>query len=307
MVLFEAGQRQPSAVLKVNRYAGGADRGRAEAAALELARGSSTGWVVVPRLLGADTVRGRAVTLETAAEGRLLSLLADDDPRAARACLDRLVTWLSELAVRTAVRGTDGATSAALEGELQYLLPRWPGAEQQLREAVGALQLARTPLTLAHRDLLDGGNVVVDEDGRATVIDWETASAAAPPLLDLLPMALRLLAVTRLGGRSPDAVLEEVRRTARGESPDSGRLFEMIWAHADRLALPPSCLGPLAVLAWARHGAAADEHTALLRAAGLPAPEEASWARGVAEAWLRDPLLGVHWVGLTGGRSPSVR
>jgi hypothetical protein len=157
---------------------------------------------------------------------------------------------------------------------------------------------------LAHRDLLDGGNVLVGDDGRATIIDWETASADAPPLLDLLPLTLRLLAVTRVDVRSPDAVLEEVLRTARGRSPDSGHFFEMIQAHLHRLALPLSCVGPLALLAWTHHGAAAGKHAAQLRAAGLPAAATTSWAGAVAEAWRQDPLLGLRWPALREGVDP---
>jgi hypothetical protein len=109
-LLFEADQEKPRAVLKLNRYPGGEDRVRAEARALDSLRASSTDEVLVPQRLGSGEVSGRAFSLETAGRGRLLSLVADEDPAAARACLARLRGgWTTSLSEARSARAAEAS------------------------------------------------------------------------------------------------------------------------------------------------------------------------------------------------------
>jgi hypothetical protein len=278
----------PELVLKTERHSGGLERAERDRRWSTAAAAAAVAGVRVPQVLAiSDPQAGPVSSLEEAAPGRPLSQLLTRDRQAARAALDTLVHWLARLAAATAVRG-----------------PRPPEGPLPLADPLGLLDQARAavagvPGVLTHGDLLDGGNVLVARGG-VCVVDWETAQPQGLPLRDLLPTLTYGLAVLRVGAH-PQAVADEIVRTALGLGPDAALVRARVSSWARTLGLDSAEIGPLSLLAWAHHGAMPAVHRADLAQAGLPEQHWDSAAELVARAWLEHPGLGVHWPALLSG------
>lgn len=292
-LLFAPGADRPTWVLKTERTAGGHDRGVRDQEAAAVA-GRVPG-VQVPQVVGRSAQSdGPASTLEDAAHGLPLARVLLSHPDEGRRALLALVQWLQDLAVAT--RSRDDAPVRDRRQEEHELQALWPGLPQ-VGQAVRAA--APAPSVLTHGDVVDGGNVLVD-DGRLAVLDWELARLDGWPLLDLLPVLAHGLAVLRVG-RVPADVAAEVVRCAAGESPDSPLLHRSVLSWAAALQLDPATIGPLAAVAWASLGGFPQVLHRLLVDAGLPSVRWDASVERIATGWLRHPALGVTWPALRFG------
>jgi hypothetical protein len=289
-LLRQEDQRTPGWALKFSRLPdGGAAFDRDEHALAAVHRTLPNGLAArVPRFLGRVSHPGVHASLETAAPGRQLALLARD-PRGRRRLgvwADRVADWLVQVAAAST------RAPGRLEPELARLRTALGADERALASvetAVGCL--VTTPGVLVHNDL-DLENVVVDGQD-FTVLDWEQLRDPGLPLWDLLHfLACALVPFDR--SPLPDretgparAADEDLRRTVRlfrGESASSPLLFSWIRTMVHALQLRADMVGPIATLLWL------DRASSVM---GVPGPHGAVYR--LANAWMADPDLGSTW------------
>lgn len=267
-------------VVKIERSLGASSRGsREQQALLDLSGFGVTG---VPAPLGGDPQGAPAWSAEQRLPGEALAGLLAIGPRGRGiAALDRLARWLDDLAVRTRSEVAPHPLELPLRG--------------RSREVVTALpDLVGSPSVFAHGDLASALNVLIDADGGPQIIDWETARAQAPPLLDLLPVLCLGLARAN-GHEAPTAQTRYVLALARGECEASAWLVSALQRHAARLGIPAESMGPLALLAWAYQASMRAVHDELVVAAGLSLTPWMSAAELILAGWSEDPALGSAW------------
>jgi aminoglycoside phosphotransferase (APT) family kinase protein len=195
-------------------------RVRHEGAVLERLRGMRVGDVRVAELLGAFG-RGAWQALALREEAGESPLLDGDLVR-------RMGPFIEALHGRDAVRGPvlAGAFGAALERRL-HRLEHGPARHASARASLGRareglhreLGTRELPLGWSHGDLAPWNILQGGAGGSAgvtyVVLDWEMASEGAPPLLDLLHLALfQPLQAQRL---APDGLGAHLSRVGAAE------------------------------------------------------------------------------------------
>ena len=243
-----------------------------------------------PTLAGRLQVDGLPVAVETAASGQPLHVvLPGARPEAATDMIDRIASWVVDVAGATSLPSTD--LRAELERLDTSVLPQWSGQGAPLGLAAA---LPPLPAVLQHNDLGCWNVLVRGED--FTVVDWESSRRAGLPLWDLVYFLTdALTALTDpADGRAKEHV---VAALLRGELPLSTALFTRVAEAAGQLGVPLTAVGPVVTLAWLHHGLSADAraragaaHGATTGAASATGP-----LQRVASYWLSDPGLGVGW------------
>lgn len=268
-------------VLKISRLPGVEARGVQEQRVLALLpRGD-----VTPRPLGAGRAGPVEWSAETVVRGRPLNELRSRPGTPVERVLERLGSWLGEVAVATA-GPLDWA--AAADGDRVVSLR---GTAIGLRPLLSELQAV--PAVLTHGDLASGHNVLVDRAYQPSVLDWETARVQGLPLLDLVPVLCMTLARARVGydARSQAA---HVLAMASGRDSASGWLFARVSEYATRLDLPLDATGRLALLSWGHQASMRLVRDELLVAAGQR--DLRPWTSAgelVLERWWDE--IGVEW------------
>jgi hypothetical protein len=275
LLVFPPGAGQPSHVLKFSRLRASSPTFDREAQGV--ARVAAAGGVVAahaPRYLGRVEADGFPAAVETAAPGTKLSTyLRRPLPRAVKLrAVEGVATWLVDVARETAVAG-------ALAGR------SWDGVPADLAQAA-----AKVPGTFQHNDLAEE-NVVVRRGG-FTVLDWEWAEPAGPPLGDLLYFGVHVLRI--VDGAGEDDRERHLVELLRGEAPSSPILFSWIRRLVETLDLPASSVGPLATLSWLRRAALSRQERK--RAEGVGGtPLDPAFAERVAALWVETEGLGAAW------------
>ncbi len=273
-------------VVKLSRVPGATSSfDRDEAGLAVVARAGGVVARRAPRLLGRYDVDGLPASAETAGPGpQLVHQLPGPGGRA----LESVAGWVVEVAEQTA------QPTAALDAELDRLerevLPPWRGAGAPA-DLVARLRLAGggPPAVLAHHDLGSWNVVAAGADFMA--VDWESASAAAPPLWDLVYFLGDAL-VRAEGVAGPTVLLDRCLELFRGRAPGSHVLFRWVREMVARLGVAPDQVGALVTLCWLHHGLSAERRRqALAGAAAAPVGHLAQMAR----PWLADPALGADW------------
>jgi hypothetical protein len=289
-LLYGTGSARAAIAAKLERHPGGALRAAAESAVAHRLAGIDHGSVAVPRQLAVGDVQGRALVLEEAAAGQPLSALLTSSPGRAASALDELVEWCGRLASSTTV--INKAPRLPIESAERL----WPEAAIVLRAASHRITPAGVPSVLGHGNLADGGNVLVDDGGQVSVIDWETAEPHSAPLADLLPLMLHGLAVLgSLPSGGTESRIELAVAMVTGESQLSSQLFSIVDKYLVRLRVNANTVGSLATCAVLQQGIVPLRHDEMLRNAGLPTPAWTSFFTRVGEAWIRHDQLGVDW------------
>lgn len=260
LVLFvlPEGSTKPTHLLKLDRRPGNSASADREAAGLELVRG--VGGAVAaraPALLGRFETHGHPVLVQTSLPGSTLAqlLLGPQSRRDKTAVVDRVVSWLREVAIET-------ASSA-------------PGGQRRV---------------FAHGDLAPG-NVLV-ADGRFSVVDWEHAQAASSPLWDLLFFALHALPI--LDGVGEDPTENYLTRLFLGAAPASDLLFSWVEALGTDLALTEREVTELAGSCWEHYADHVDGLRRALVQSGAPTFPQLPVER-LSQVWNRDPRFGRDW------------
>lgn len=287
-VLFPSRARRPEWVLKFSRASGYTDPFERDERGLGLAAsaGGSTA-AHAPRLLGRAVVLDHHISLETAAPGGRVSALLRSavSRRRKERIVDAVADWVLRVGRETG--GGVGSAAAEVERLARDLVPSWHayGVQPSLLDG-----LERLSGVLQHNDL-GSWNIVADDRGRFTVLDWESARPSGLPLWDLLYFLAD--ALTLLDGTAGDP--GGFTRLFRGEAPSSTRLFAWTRRAVESLAIPPSAVGAIATTCWLHHGL-----SRLARADALGRHVEQAAALGwradsYANAWLSEPGLGPGW------------
>jgi Phosphotransferase enzyme family len=241
-----------------------------------------------PRLVGRLDVGGFYASIETAAQGEaLVAALDSSRPRSERlAVVERIAEWLVRLSEETA------APPAALEAERRRLaaevVPRWEaeGLPQDVVE-----ELPPVPAVFQHGDVF-GENVILDERGGFTIVDWESAREHGLPLWDLFYFLTRAIAM--LDDLRAEAEREEhFVRLWRGELASSEVLFHWTRRAVAAGGIPPQAVGSLATLLWLSYALLDLDQVAEIGETdgAAPQPTTALFAR----RWLTEPGLGPGW------------
>lgn len=289
LLLFADGRGQPDYVVKFSRVpglAGQFERDERIADLVERAGGSVAARA--PRYLGRCEVRGRHMSVETAAVGaKLANLLRQPGTRGRRAgVLESIAQWLIQVARETA------APPPALQPELERLerevLPFWASSGVDPDLASG---LPPVPASFQHNDVAEE-NLVVDGD-RFVALDWEWAQPRGIPLADLVYFAARVLRLLdgRLQEEERDPHFEEL---VTGRAPSSPTFFRWLRELVKALGIPPDAVGPLVTLQWLDRGRlSAQQRLKAEAASGSPLVED--YAERCARTWITNPALGPGW------------
>jgi hypothetical protein len=241
-------------------------------------------WAVkTTRVAGNDAPFGR----DAAALAHVGALPADLRARAPR------------IVERTSVDGRPVVVETAAVGEPLHIglhagEARW--AVDAVADWITAVGLATSNEggVFSHNDL-GCWNVIVDRDA-FTVVDWESAGPAGPPLWDLLYFLTDALseATRPVDGAAKDAA---VLALVRGQLHESATLFARLAAAAAGAGVETAAVGAVASACWEHHGRSAAVRAVRGRAHGVGA----AVARGpgplerLAAIWRHDPQLGSEW------------
>jgi hypothetical protein len=223
--------------------------------------------VVLPRRLALTSLGPRAVLIQTSVPGRAAAPLLTERPTRLPTLAEALCGWLRRW---HAVTRSDDHTSAEpltplVLGRLEEVAPHVPDGDayrRWLASRCASLASVPIPRVAAHNDLTMW-NVLVAPDGGLGVVDWEHATSAALPLVDLFyALADAMMAADpRLDRRSAVQAC-----TVRGGAP--GALAERLWREAaGGLALPDGAATVALHGCWIHHAANAVTDAAAAAAA----------------------------------------
>jgi hypothetical protein len=290
--LFEPASRMPRLVAKLDRLPGARDAEdggqvrEEDVRELELRAPPLKGHV--PHVLPPMIVGESSVSIESAGAGFVMTDYLRGPFRRSKklTAIDRVATWLIEVAVASAREGEGPLSDVTLTSGP----PPADSAPVAQPGAVGGI-----PEVVEHGDLWSG-NVILGPDGKFTVIDWADANPRGLPLRDLLYFLSESLAW--VDGTSTHA--ERVRHFAalfRGEAPSSAVLFRWVRAMVEALGIERDAVGPLATCCWddlasRRRAALSTTPTLILESMG---PDAVEPALRKAELWNRESGLGAAW------------
>ena len=218
----------------------------------------------VPRPLSLDLRAGRVALRETAVHGRRVL----DDVRSASfvGTSLRVTDWLLELAGDAVTVPRESWWDRLVEQPLAEFVRRYRDVlgDEEMRSAWAELDaLPDLPLVVEHRDL-SPWNVLIDDQGRLGVLDWESAELQGLPGLDL-PYFLTHWALAA-DGALDDRRLESYHRSRTDRTPTGSVIAACEHRYCTALGIDPAALRPLRILAWVVH--ALSEHRGLVRDAG---------------------------------------
>jgi len=123
-----------------------------------------------------------------------------------------------------------------------------PASTAAFLEEQVAMLLAEPPPTVAFHGDLGTWNLLVDQDDRVRILDWESAELHGPPLWDLYYF-LRSFAV-RSGRRRGLDRSRAIGRHLLGSSPIAHQAAAWVGAYCRRLGIAPQLTEPLFHICW---------------------------------------------------------
>jgi hypothetical protein len=196
---FAGADANPSAVVKFGRAVEPGSQ-PSEAATLErLGPGARKAGAKVPQPQLLDKIGGRRALLQEFIGGRSAAALLTDQPYRMDDLMERVADWLKCWNLETRViripkRDLMDEVLAAAD----FLAPRVKaGIEYRnwLTRECASLQVP-VPLVATHNDLTVW-NILVDEQGRLGIVDWEAAREEFFPLVDFYYVMLDAVVTTR--------------------------------------------------------------------------------------------------------------
>jgi hypothetical protein len=269
---FASDSREPSAVIKIARSSAYAPNILAEQEVL--GRLGSTlpadMRASLPEPLGAARVLGQAASVESYRRGRSIrarSMGPGASRATQRADLERAAGWLRAFHDATATPPASPESGGLDLARLGERFARAFGREEPeermflgLDAGVRGSLHPGLPVVVEHRDF-GPWNVLVDRNGRISVIDWEVA-CPGPPLVDLVYFVAHWCWLVA-GAVSMPAQIETLRRLVTGNRPDWSTTVgrAIIAQQARTLGLAPELVAGL--VAWTFTEQALDRHDRL--------------------------------------------
>jgi hypothetical protein len=236
----------PSLFARVNRNPADAPRLAAERELLGRLAASAHFAVHVPTPMFFSEVAGRSLLCERAVTGRRLA--SGGVFGLSATALSRGLSVAKPLAIELARAAAEGTTRERFEElALNPLRSFWLSAGGAAREIDPLLSsvldaLGRRPrFVVTHGDFI-AKNIQVERDGRAVLIDWETATPHGLPLLDLFYFISRQ---AYLAGPRWRKKIDRVRRFY-AEPSDANQVARLAAQHyCTALDLPTSLIVPM--------------------------------------------------------------
>lgn len=251
LLLFDPVDRAPWIVVKLGTQPSHAERLQNEAMALSTLSGLDLPAGMAPRLRFAGEHAGRGVVGQSWSRGRPFMSVAD--PVSSSSDLASAVTSLTRLANLTTDHRPAGEVGAALRELLASFRSVHHLPEDEIRFLEAQLGVFETvggsvPVHLQHGD--PGiWNLLVDDDGTVSFLDWESTEAQGVPLWDLIHLQFSFGGwVARRHGtrRRLDAALRHFIEP----SDLNERFRDQILATAAAVDLAPELIGPLFYAGW---------------------------------------------------------
>jgi aminoglycoside phosphotransferase (APT) family kinase protein len=290
VLVLPAGGRTPSLVVKIPRLRD--DRAGVEREAVNLHAAQEAragGYETIPSLVAYAEHRGRPLLVQTALVGSPMNRAAIR--RRPDRCVVRMVDWLEALP-----RAGSAVAESARDRHRRLIeepLERFGrSVERDSEEAslvAATLELTRPlagaelPLVFEHGDL-SYPNLLVLDDGRAGVLDWELADPEGLPVTDLC-FFLAYVAFCRRNADTPDQQLAAFEDAFLAPG---GWARPLVARHAERMGVSGECLSPLFLACWARYAVRLRSRLEGDRVGGngsRPLPTEPAAAQ--AADWLR--------------------
>jgi hypothetical protein len=199
---FFNGDAQPSAIAKIHLNKTIKDDRTKEATSLSrLGPSARRAGAQVPELLPLEHIHDYPVILQTAVSGQPAATLLTARPNRVFELMEQLACWLERWNRSTkVVKSLDRERlNRDLLAPAARLAPLLQGGDQYrdwLARRFGPLAKCSVPLVATHNDLTMW-NVLLDKQGRLAIIDWETASEEAFPLVDLFYAVTDAMAATQ--------------------------------------------------------------------------------------------------------------
>jgi aminoglycoside phosphotransferase (APT) family kinase protein len=251
LFLFRPGSPAPHTIVKLAPEPEHADRLMIEADALRRLAAVDLPQGRVPALRFAGLHAARGVVGEEWIAGRAFRAVA----QASSDCpyLEAATSSLTELARATAKRRPATEIAAALRQLLRLFIATYqvPDAERGFLEE----QIARIadhggtlPVVVQHGDP-GAWNMLVDDDARVVLLDWESSEQSGVPLWDLVYFLRSYGSMERRRAGTRDR-LRVASHHLVGETDLQARFTADIARHAHVVGLPPALIEPLFYACW---------------------------------------------------------
>jgi len=171
-------------------------------------------------------------------------------------CLDAVMSWLLDLESATLKQNTKDTNwfTRLATRPLDYFEKTLPqlsvenGLIDRTKRLVSPLNEAVIPLVFEHGDL-SSPNILMDEQNRIGVVDWELAEPEGLPAADLF-FFLTYVAFARNKTTKLNDQLQAFHKAFFG---DDAWAQPNVLYYADRFQLSPQLLKPLFILSWGRY------------------------------------------------------
>jgi len=254
-LIFPRGSPKPTLVVKVPRLAGINNSVEREAANLSAVQASRPeGFNSIPYLVTLQESHNRKILIETALYGRAM------DPKFVRKnrkyCIEMTIAWLIDIYQSThcSAKVTPFWFERLIEQPIQYFSRRIPQNEEEsyllkrTRETAEALREMDLPIVFEHGDL-SHPNILIPDQGRIGILDWEQAEPLGLPACDLFFfLAYVGFAISR--SRENGDYLSAFQSTFFGKDAWARPYIQ---TYARQLQLPFASLTPLFLLSWFRY------------------------------------------------------
>ncbi|MBV9580863.1 MAG: phosphotransferase [Chloroflexi bacterium] len=256
-LLFADAEPRPRLAIKIARTHAAAAALRREAAALPAVAAQSGTVSGVPRLIFFRDQPGQCLLGESALDGR--PLYAQLRRETYRDLTLKTVDWLIALAGRPVPRQRAQWWERLVEPRLSEFCTCFRDiVDDDLLTATRArlASLGTLPLVPEQRDLWSG-NVLVDDDGQVSVLDWEDAEPSGLPALDLFYLLADLAFMFEGAFTSTStARFLESYRASRNPTTFTGSIStEALARYSAGIGLDACALRPLRLLTWLPHAA----------------------------------------------------
>lgn len=254
-LVFSWGNPRPTLVIKVPRLAGFDDSVEREAQNLSAIQASRPeGFSSIPRLVALQENHNRKILIETALSGRSM------DPTIVRKnptkCIENVIDWLMSINQSTccSARVTPNWFERLVEQPIQCFARKIPLNEEETCllnhtwEAAEKLREMNLPIVFEHGDL-SHPNILLLDQGRIGVLDWEQAEPLGLPATDLFYF-LGYVGFAKYRSRENSDYIPALQSAFFGKDAWA-RPF--IQTYAEKLQLPFASLTPLFLLSWFKY------------------------------------------------------
>ena len=209
----------------------------------------------IPKPVWLGMLGQRPVLVQSAVEGASLAHSLNARPERLNVMLMRIADWL-EAWNRATVIPTRLTHQQLYEHVLQpaaalaAYLPEGRAYCRWLEQRTHALLDTTMPMVATHNDLT-ASNIMVNEQGRLRIVDWETARLRGLPLVDFWYAAVDAVVATGLAGNRVQAF----KHCFHSQDPGAELIERLQKRLVDALQVPPACVELAFHACWLHHAA----------------------------------------------------